>query len=409
MSKNNPYHPSREVLEKYANVLVNFALGSGKGIKKGDVVYLIAEEYSKPLFVEIRKAVWKSGGHVISNYRPSNDEKYALEKDFFLLAENHQLEFFPARYMKGVIDEIDHSVYVLSETDKQALRGIDPKKIMKHSNTRKPYMDWMDAKENKGKFTWTLGLYGTPAMAKEAGLSVEAYWKQIIDACFLDGKDPVKKWKSVYKEMDGYRTKLNNLKIEKVHIEGADANLWLTIGKDRIWEGGGGRNIPSFEIFTSPNWRGTEGWIKFNQPLYRYGNLIEGIELVFKKGKVVSASAKTNESVLKNMIATNGADKVGEFSLTDKRFSKITHFMAETLFDENMGGPQGNTHIALGKAFANCYRGDPCKLSKRDWQKRGFNDSAVHTDIISTAQRTVTAYTAGGDKKVIYSNGRFTI
>jgi aminopeptidase len=408
-ASNKPYHPSQEILEKYANVLVNFALGGGKGIKKGDVVYLVAEEYSKPLFIEIRKAIWKSGGHVISSYRPSSDEKYALEKDFFLIAKDNQLEFFPARYLKGLVDEIDHSIYILSETDKQALKGIDPKKIMKSSNASKPYMDWRDAKENKGKFTWTLGLYGTPAMAKEAGFSIEDYWKQIIDACFLNEKDPIKKWKTVYAEMEHYRTKLNDLAIEKVHVEGRDVDLWVTLGKDRIWKGGGGCNIPSFEIFTSPDWRGTEGWIKFNQPLYRYGNLIEGIELTFKKGKVVSSSAKTNEAVLKNMIATKNADKIGEFSLTDKRFSKITHFMAETLFDENVGGPNGNTHIALGKAFADCYKGNISRLSKEDLQKKGFNDSVVHTDIISTAPRTVTAHFANGSKKVIYSDGQFAL
>ncbi|HAO64509.1 TPA: aminopeptidase [Candidatus Taylorbacteria bacterium] len=408
-NQNKLYQPAQQILEKYAHVLVNFALGSGEGIKKGDTVYLIAEEYAKPLFLEIQKAIWRSGGHVISNYRPSNDASYAVEKDFYLIAENHQLEFFPAKYMKGLIDEIDHSIYLLSETDKQALKGIDAKKIMAHSNARKPYMEWRNIKENKGKFTWTLGLYGTPAMAKEAGLSLEAYWQQIIDACFLNEKDPVKKWKAVYKDLEKYRAKLNNLKIEKLHVEGPDVDLWIKVGQDRSWQGGSGRNIPSFELFASPDWRGTDGWIKFNQPLYRYGNIIEGIELTFKNGKVVSASAKSNESVLKSMIATKNADKVGEFSLTDRRFSKITHFMAETLFDENMGGPQGNTHIALGSAYTSCFRGDPNKLKAKDWQKKGFNDSAVHTDIISTSPRKVTAYTANGAAKIIYADGQFIL
>ena len=57
-----------------------------------------------------------------------------------------------------------------------------------------------------------------------------------------------------------------------------------------MWVGCSGRNIPSFEIFTSPDWRGTEGWISFNQPLYRYGNLVRGIRLEFSDGRVVRAS-----------------------------------------------------------------------------------------------------------------------
>jgi aminopeptidase len=197
--------------------------------------------------------------------------------------------------------------------------------------------------------------------------------------------------------------------IDKLHIEGKDVDLWITLGEKRRWLGGRGANIPSFELFTSPDWRGTEGWIKFNQPLYRYGNLIEGIELEFKKGKVVKAKAKKNEKVLKEMIKVPNANKVGEFSLTDNRLSRITKFMANTLYDENVGGRYGNTHIALGKSYTDAYTGNQARVTKAGWKKLGFNDSAVHTDIISTTNRTVTAHLKNGKEKVIYKNGRFII
>ena len=403
------YRPSREVLEKYADVLVNFALGGGKGIKKGDVVYVVAEEYAKPLYVELRKAVWKSGGHVIGSYRPSNDAEYNLDRDFFVHAEEHQLDFFPAHSMKGLVKQIDHSVFVDSETDKRSLAGVDAKKIMRRSRSMKPYVDWRNAKENQGRFTWTIGLYGTPAMAKEAKMPLKEYWQEIIRACFLDKPDPIAVWKNVYKDLESYRKKLNKLPAEKFHVKGPDVDLWIELGKRRAWMGGSGRNMPSFELFTSPDWRGTNGWIKFNQPLYRYGNLIDGIELVFKDGKVVKSKARKNEKVLKEMIAEENADKVGEFSMTDRRFSRITKFMAETLFDENIGGPNGNTHIALGRAYHDCFDGDPAKMSKKQWAALGYNDSVVHTDMISTAPRVVTAYLKNGKTKVIYKNGRFVL
>jgi aminopeptidase len=108
------------------------------------------------------------------------------------------------------------------------------------------------------------------------------------------------------------------------------------------------------------------------------------------------------------MIATKNADKIGEFSLTDKRFSRISHPMAETLFDENMGGPHGNMHIALGMAYKDCYTGDPAALKTKDWNKLGYNNSSVHTDMVSTVDRTVTAILPDGSQKVIYQNGSFT-
>ncbi|MFA6446162.1 MAG: aminopeptidase [Candidatus Paceibacterota bacterium] len=403
------YKPSKKILENYANILVNFALGSGKGIKKGEVVRISADEAAKPLFLELRKAVWKAGGHVISHYLPSNDAEYNVERDFYEYAEEHHLNFFPEKYLRGIVDQIDHSIFVISETDKQALNGIDPKKIMTHGKTFKPFMDWRNDKENKGRFTWTLGLYGTEAMAKEVGLSLKQYWLQIIKACFLDEKNPIVKWKQVTKSLKYYEERLNSLNADRFYIEGPDADLWIKQGEKRTWVGGSGRNIPSFELFTSPDWRGTNGWIKFNQPLYRYGNVIEGVELTFKKGIVVDSKATKNEKVLKEMIATEGADKIGEFSLTDRRFSRITHFMAETLFDENIGGPNGNTHIALGNAYNDCYKGDPSKVSKVKWKRLGYNTSSVHTDIVSTSPRKVTAFMKNGTKKVIYKNGQFVL
>ena len=415
---NKPYHPPQDILDKYADVLVNFALGSvdpmtgvkrKRGIKKGETVMVQASESAKPLYAAVLKAVWKAGGHAIGRYAPDNEPWFKFDRTFFEHAEDHQLDFFPESYFKGMVEQADHLVVIMSETDKQSLLGIDPEKIMRRGVAYKPFMEWRNEKENKGKFTWTLALYGTPAAAKEAQLSEKDYWQQIIQACFIDKKDPIAEWQKVYKQIETYRKKLDALQIEKVHVLGPDADLWITIGEKRAWSHGGGRNIPSFEIFTSPDWRGTDGWIRFNQPLFRYGNLITGIELEFKNGKVIKAKAKKGEKVLRHMIASPNADKVGEFSLTDKRFSRITKFMAETLFDENMGGPHGNTHIALGNAYHNCYKGNPAKVSKKEWKRLGYNDSPVHTDIVSTSPRTVTAYFKKGGQKIIYQDGEFTL
>ncbi len=405
------HRPPQKILEKYADVLVNFALGSGKGIKRGEVVYIVADEIAKPLFIELRKAVWKSGGHVIASYRPSPDREFNVERDFYAHAKGHQIEFFPAKYMKGLMDEIDHSVFIISDTDKKVLSSVDPKKLMARGKAMKPYMEWRNEKENRGKFTWTLALYATEAMAKEARMPLPDYWKEIINACFLDRKDPIAEWKKVYKKLESYNKKINALcpLVDKFHVKGPDADIFIALGEKRRWMGGSGRNIPSFELFTSPDWRGTEGWIKFSEPLYRYGNLITGVKLVFKDGRVVSATARKGEKILKAMVATEGANRIGEFSLTDKRFSRIKKFMAETLFDENIGGPNGNTHIALGKSYHDCFAGDPSKISKAKWAELGFNDSSVHTDIVSTAPRVVTAYLKNGSKKVIYKGGRFVL
>ena len=150
---------------------------------------------------------------------------------------------------------------MLSDSDMHALEGVDPALIMRNGRSMKPAMDWRFEKENAGQFTWTLGLYGTAAMAAEAGLSEEEYWQQITDACFLDEEDPIARWREVAAQIGDYVERLNSLPIERLHVEGEDVDLHITLGERRQWVGGSGRNIPSFEIFTSPDWRGTEGWI----------------------------------------------------------------------------------------------------------------------------------------------------
>jgi aminopeptidase len=403
------YVPPPEILERYASVLIDFALGGGRGVQSGEVVRVVAPESAKPLYAALNRAVWRAGGHVIGSYQPDDDQIANLSRDFYELAGSEQLAHFPAHYTRGLIDEIDHQVTVIAPSDPRALDAADPSRIMRRGEAMRPLLDWRGEKENAGRFTWTLGLYGTPGMAGEAGMDLKEYWEQIVHACFLDDEDPVTRWREIGQRLDDTRRRLDALKIERLHVEGEDVDLWISVGEQRRWLGGRGRNIPSFELFTSPDWRGTEGWIYCNQPLYRYGNLVEGIRLEFVDGRVTMASAESNEQVLKEMIATEGADRVGEFSLTDRRFSRITRFMAQTLYDENVGGSFGNTHIAVGRSYQDAFDGDPALVGDEQWQHLGFNNSSVHTDIVSTTDRVVTATLPGGEQRVIYRDGQFEL
>lgn len=398
------YIPPKEILEKYSKVLINFALNSGDGIKKGDIVYLATQTSGLPLAKEIYKTIITSGGNPIVIIQDDDLKLIQLQN-----GSDEQISFFPEKFYKGLADQIDHYVRILAEDDPLYLSKADPKKVILGSRSTKPFRDWLDEKEDQGRFTWTLCLYGTEGAAKEAGISIENYWEQINRACFLDETDPVAKWKSVTSEMQSILKTLNGMSIQKIHVEAKDTDLWVQIGEQRKWLGGSGRNIPSFEIFTSPNWRGVEGTVFFDLPLYRYGNIIKDIRLELKDGIIVKATAAENEDLLKEMISQKNADKIGEFSLTDRRFSKITKFMANTLFDENFGGDFGNTHLAIGKAYHDACMLDPKNLTDADFQALGYNDSPEHTDIIATTDRVVTAVLPDGSKKVIYEGGEFLI
>ncbi len=403
------YVPERGVLERYARLLVEFALGHGGGIAPGDVVQVNGTDACKPLYVEACKAVWRAGGHVIHAYRPSEDEFDDVRRAFYEMASDEQLRFLPEVYARGLVDQVDHDLVIYSPTIPRSLHGIDPARQMTHEQARKPLRDWEQEKENRGEYSWSIASYGTPGMAAEAEMTLEEYWTQIIKACFLDHADPVRTWREVRATIDTTRRRLNALPIERLHVEGPDADLWIGVDEHRKWQDGVGANMPSFELFTSPDWRGTQGWIRFSEPLYAFGSLITGVELEFEGGRVVKAIAAENEPLLHEILATENADRVGEFSLTDARLSPIDRFMADTLYDENVGGPYGNTHLALGNCYQDTYVGDPASLTPEDWARLGFNESAIHTDIVSTTDRTVTATLRGGEERVIYAGGRFQL
>jgi len=398
------YKPEQKILDNYADVLVNYALNNGKGVKANEVVFLQVQEYAKPLLISLNKAVLQANAYPIIQYIPNE-----FEKEFFNYASEQQINYFPAHFLKGKVKEANHFITIIAETNKHELEGIDPHKIMQRNLSIKPYLDWRHKKESQGKFSWTLGLYPTPAMAKEAGISLKKCWHQVIKACYLDNSSSLKKWQEIQRDMNFHLKKLNNLPIEYLRIQAKNTDLIVGLDKNRRWLGGDGCNIPSFEIFTSPDWRRTQGHIFFDMPLYHYGNEVRDIYLEFKNGIVTKMEAKKGQKVLEAMIATKNADKLGEFSLTDKRFSKIDRFMAETLYDENYGGKYGNTHVALGASFHESYSKSSKKISDTQWEEMGFNDSAIHTDIISTSNRVVTAHLLDGRDKIIYQDGIFTL
>ena len=103
-------------------------------------------------------------------------------------------------------------------------------------------------------------------------------------------------------------------------------------------------------------------------------------------------------------------DHIWEFSLTDARVSRITHFMAETLFDENVWWKFWNTHIALWKWFEECCILDKNQLNDPEFKKSiWLNYSDEHVDVISTANRKVIWILQDWNEVLIYENWEFSV
>lgn len=288
------------------------------------------------------------------------------------------------------------------------LATVNPQQIGRAAVARKFLRDILDRREQAGEFGWTLCAWPTAAQAKCAGLSLDEYARQIKRACFLDEPDPVAKWKEIFEQVSDIKAWLDSLPIQRIRVQTEHCDLYLTPGQSRRWLGVSGHNIPSFEIFTSPDWRGTEGVYYADQPSYRSGNLVRAVTLHFQQGRVVRSEAEQGAEFLTGQLAMDqGAAQLGEFSLTDRRFSRIDDFMANTLFDENFGGTQGNCHVAIGASYADTYAGNQADLDDTVRKRLGFNDSALHWDLVNTESKTVTAELTDGSHLILYEDGQF--
>lgn len=391
--------------EKYADVMIwamETARRGGK-FKPYDTVLLRYEQLALPLAEVLYKKLLEKKYNVAA--RMDNPEPFA--KTLYSLGDDRQLKTVSAGE-KEFQTSLNGMIALRAPADLTNLKDVDPSRLSVAAVARKPYREILNAREQKGLFSWTLCNYPTQELADMAGLSVKEYARQIALACFLNEKDPVKKWKEVMAQIAEIGRWLSSLPVKTFRVQSEHMDFEVLLGEKRKFISGGGNNIPSFEIFTSPDWRGTRGTYFADLSSYRSGNYVKGIKLEFKDGRAVKASAEKGEDFVRKMLAMDrGAAQIGEFSLTDRRFSKITKFMADILYDENFGGKYGNCHVAVGASYADTYTGDVRKLDKKLKEKLGFNDSSLHWDLINTEDKTVQATLKNGKVITVYESGRF--
>ncbi|ACC98742.1 Peptidase M29 aminopeptidase II [Elusimicrobium minutum Pei191] len=395
---------NKNELKKYAEIMVwSLKKARTAQFKKYDSVLVRYDIASAPLAEEINRILLAERLNPVMQVLSSEN----ITKDFYQISDDSQLKFMP-KWQLEMQKGINGLIALRAPASLDHLKDVDPKKMSLTALARKPAKEILDKREAEGSFGWTLSTYPTQALAKKAGLSLKEYTNQIKKACYLTDANPLKTWEKIYKQMEEVTKWLESLKIDTINMQSKSMDLNVLLGEQRKFLSARGCNMPSFEIFTSPDWRGTEGVYFADMKSFRSGQIIENIKVEFKKGRVIKAKASKGDDYLKKMIAMDpGAAQIGEFSLTDKRFSKIDRFMADTLFDENFGGKNGNSHIALGASFADSFSGDVKKLTKAKKKALGFNDSSLHWDIINTEDKIVKAKVKNGKTVTIYEKGMF--
>ncbi len=257
---------------------------------------------------------------------------------------------------------------------------------------------------------WTVVAAPNPGWAQEifGEPDVERLWEAVGTAMRLDEADPVAAWRERAAELAARGRALDALDLTEVRYHSADTDLTVGLLPDSRWTGGGGDdkdgiaympNIPTEEVFTSPDRRRADGTITLTKPVIVNGQVVEGLRVTFSGGRIAEVTATSGaEAVRAELDTDEGAQSLGEVSLVDRdsRIAKAGILFHNTLFDENAA-----CHVAWGQSFPFAIAGG-LEMSDEDRFGRGLNRSAVHTDVvIGGAGMTVTGTGPRGTVDII--------
>ncbi len=401
----------KTVLKKYARQIVRV----GANVQKGQEVILMAG-LDQPEFVAlVVEECYRAGAKRVRvdwDYQPliKLAARWQKEKDL-----SFTKDWEKAR-LQDMVDNLPARIWLDSE-DPDGLRGIHPRFFKAMQARRKVSKPYRDAIENKHQWciaavpgeAWAKKLY--PALSRHQ--AVEQLWKDILFTSRADGEDPMADWEAHDADLKARSAYLNDLRLRSLRYQsanGTDFTIGLIpggrflAGSDTTLSGVRySPNIPTEEVFTTPDRRTAEGIVFATKPLSFQGQLIENFSIRFHEGRAVEWKAEKGQEVLDQIVTMDEQSHyLGECALVPKNSpineSGILFF--NTLFDENAA-----CHLALGMGFNECVIGYE-NMSDEELFEKGVNDSINHTDfMIGSEDLSIDGVTEDGRTVPLFRDG----
>jgi aminopeptidase len=352
-------------VEAYARLLVERCID----VQPGWQVMVESTPLARPLVEEVVRLIARREAYALVRLHFAttdflNQLPWVEEAPEALLAQLAPIE-------REAYEKIDAWIHIAAPENTRAGADVD---AIRYAHIRQALLPFTQRRLSL-KIPWVGCRFPTPAMAQDAGMTLRAFEDFLYGACLLDWDEEGRKMRRIADRFD---------RAEEVRIVGEGTDLTLSLAGRRGMVDDGHLNMPGGEVFYSPVEDSAEGVVTFSEFPAVYGSHeVEGVRLVFRKGKVVEASARHGEEFLIKTLDTDpGARVLGEFGIGCN--PGIQRHMKSTLFDEKI---YGTIHLAVGAGFP--FIG-------------GTNESNVHWDMVKDLRQGGKIYCDG---ELVQENG----
>jgi len=352
-----------ERFDKLAKLLVEYSVR----LKRNETVLIEAFDIPDEMTSALIRAARNAGGVPFAQvYHARVNRALALE------ASDRQLNIM-ATHELARMKKMNAYIAMRGSHNITELADVPAEKLQLIGKKMRPVQD-----QRVKRTKWVVLRWPTPSMAQLAGMSTEAFEDFFFDVCTLD-----------YRKLQPGMKALKGLmeRTDRVQIKGPGTDLNFSIKGIPAVICGGDRNIPDGEVFTAPVKDSVEGRLTFNAPSIYQGTAFDGIQLDFKRGKIVEASSNETKKLNKILDSDAGARYIGEFSLGFN--PRVFQPMRDILFDEKIAG---SFHFTPGQAYEEADNG---------------NRSQVHWDMVSIQRPDYGGGEIYFDGKLIRENGEF--
>jgi aminopeptidase len=372
-----------ERLDRYARLAVEVAVN----LQPGQFLRIAAEPEHLPLVRAIGRVAYERGARYVETFYRDNHLKRARVEH----APDDTLEWSPPwtlALLDHMIETHGATIAITGDAEPELLSDLDQRRAQR-ARARLAAEKLLDA-ENRRLIQWTIVGYPNEGWARAVfgEPDVERLWDAVITATRLDEPDPAAAWREHLDRLRERAALLDERRFAAIRFRGPGTDLHVGLAPEHRWLTGAEVtvegvphlvNVPTEEVFTTPDRRLTEGTVRSTFPLALGGTIVRGLEVRFEGGKAVEVRAETGaEAVRAEMAMDAGGAYLGEVALVDgdSRVRRTGVVFLDTLFDENAA-----CHIAYGQGIPGALEGGE-QLSIAELEALGYNDSFVHTDFM---------------------------